>query len=529
MKVSRWLLLTTSMAAAAACGDSEETATGKGGFDFGAGGSGECVAGDACTVRDKLGACAEGTLVCEEDARICSGPDPLDETCEGTDESCDGVIDEGCGVTLEAFASDGTPSTPVTSSSFPVNGSATLFAEAALGASLPDGWLRVTSLSPKPVGGLVAQLPLAESAAAILTPTLSPAEAGTTVVLPYYRVGDPGTGVSYGHTITLVNTVGATASLSFQRFGSSGGGAPVTLPLGPYGSLRTSVVEVFGASGVYEEGFVTITADREIALAYQETKSDAVDAAADAGFAAAASSLVLPYFTAGSSSDTDVRLSTQQASPVSVVLRAHLEDGTQRETTVEVPAQSVLAVSLQPIFSFAPQASGWLEIVAAAPVAASAMLGDGASGGIALYGPADALDTVHWIAGPIADAATGLTTDVALANPSADAAAVTLQAFSADGAPVAQTSVVLGPGGARVASLASLFGVPTLDGWVRVVSDEPITGAYLRRSQAPGVGVTRLHHRLTEVAIVPELRALASGLHTGVTLILPERRAFDVP
>lgn len=532
----RSLGLAVLLSTLAGCGGASDTATGNGGFDFGAGGgggggagggSGSCVPMAACDVPGGVGACSKGKTTCSPGGKAtCVGGKAAPETCNGVDDDCNGLIDESCELTVTAIGANGVETAKKTTSAFPVGGRASLALSDVLMTDPGNGWARVTSASPLPVGGTFSSAQIAGADPHLLMPTVAPTQGAKSIVVPTYRFG--GTTPAWGHTIALANLGAAAANVTFATPGQTPPRPPQKRMIPKGGSLATSVASVFTLDpAIAEQGWLSITSDQPLVAAYEETDSDYADVAGDAGWGAPGKSLTLPYFASGGALDTTLRLATASNTDVMVAVRLHPTADVPLEAMVTVPANGFLATPISTQFpgAFTKATTGWIELVAGADVAAAALVLEAKGGGMALVGAIDALDTLHFVADAAIDVGTGVSTEVLLANPGTSATEVTIAAFGADGSRGAVASVLLGPGGTYDATLASLLGLTTFNGWVRIASDRPVTGAYARRDGAAGLGATALHHGLANTAIVPDVRATADGLATTVTLIQPERRA----
>jgi hypothetical protein len=513
----------------AACGGASETAVGKGGGagSGGAGGAGGggCVAGDVCEVAGGVGICGQGTMSCADDGTascVANGSKP--EECNGLDDDCNGIADEACGVTLAMHGEDGAAGPMATSTAIPASGRATATLADLVGADPGKGWLEITSESPLPVGGVFSVAPVAGVAPHTLVPTVAPKQAAKTIVLPTYRFG--GTMPAFSHVIDIVNPGATAAMVTFHAVAD--GGAPradVTKPIAAHGSLRTSVPDLFALDPTQDEGgWLHIASDTPLVVAYREERTDEADPASDAGWAAPAKALVVPYFLVGPTSVTVVRMANDGATDGTVTLRAHPAGATALEASVTITAGARAVADLGSLFPAltAKDTRGFVEIVATEPVSAMARVIDAVHSGHALLGAVAGPAAEHVLADATVDASAG--TDVVLGNPGTEATTATLTGFAADGSPGPRASVVLGPGAAFAGSLGALFNTSSFVGWVKVSSDRPTVGAYARYDADVGVGVTALQDDLESTAIVPGVQSAADGFATTVTLVLPDRR-----
>ena len=540
--------MAAAAAVIAACGGGEE-ATGKGGFRFGpastggAGGSGggggqptttptgddggACHDGDACVVAGKLGACAAGKTKCGASGATCAGPAPATETCNGVDDSCDGVTDEGCEVIIEARKYDGSSVAALPTTAFPIGGKATVGVDILFGADPGDGWLSVTSKSPLPLLGLAAVVSAAAPTPThVLAPTAAPADAQKTIFVPSYRSGGAD---GWAHAVTLVNDGDAAATVAVHV---SPDGAPAetasSIVIPAHGAWRSDAATLLG-NPAQSAGWMSFDSSAPLVASFEEW-SNTTDRAADTAWPPAAKKVTIPVAVVGGKYDTSLRLATRNQLAVSIDVRFHGPNGTKGPVPLVVNAGARAVSSLgTDLFpgAFGEPTAGWIELSADGEVGVSAEIIDGDHAGIALVGAATALDTVHYVA----DAGVGdaIATHFLLANPSDAAVGAVLEAFASDGTAVRRTSVLVPASGAYAGSLGELLGVATFDGWLRIASDKPITGGYVRHDGATGVGATALQRGQGGRAIVPSARSLVGPDRTIVTIIQPERRAFSAP
>jgi hypothetical protein len=525
--MSRWLcgLFSAGFVAFVGCAGSE-TAVGKGGFDFTDGVP--CIAGNACEVPDQLGACAVGVLVCSpEGDSTCEGPAPAAETCNGIDDSCDGVIDEQCPLTFQHFLPTGDSSGPATTSAYPVNGSATKAVLDVLPSDPGDGWLRVTSESPLPVGGTVLSYPQATGPVLTLSPSVSPDRAAKKIVVPTYRQAGPGP--AFSHSFSIVNVGTGPATVTVGAVPDGGVLRQTTVSIPKDGLVRSNVPLLFSIDpAVAEEGWLSIDSDQDVVVAYEEGRSDFQDGAGDAGWAPPTMNLVLPYFHANATVVSTLRIANPSASEASVTVRAHKQNAEILESPpIAVATMTRNAQSLEAMFpgGFVTGERGWIEISSTAAVTAHVLVENMSLAGMALVSPVHAPATVLYAAGVVIDPALGKTQEILLANPGTEAVTAALQGFFANGDSARQTSIVIAAGSANLVAPDAAFGLPAYSGWIRVVADRPIAGALVQQGGAPGVGVTALLDKLGDVAIVPSVRSAAID-QTLITLIQPERRSF---
>ncbi len=550
LRVNRTVQLVTlaaGLAASAACGGGAEV-EGKGGFRFGTAGNGgaagagggggghptttptgsggsACQEGDACLLAGKLGACAAGKTKCGDKGPTCAGPAPAKEACNGVDDSCDGVTDEGCEVIVEVRRYDGTSTAALPTTVFPASGKASLGLDVVFGADPGDGWMSITSASPLPLLGLAAVVPGAAPVPThVLAPTAAPSAAQKTIFFPAYRFGGADT---WAHAISLVNDGDGQAAVTVHVLAD---GAPaetaVSLLVPGHGAWRSDAPALLADGAKQGTGWIAVDSDKPLIASFEEW-SGVTDRAADTAWPAPAKKVTIPVAIVGGAYDTVVRLATRNQLAVTIEARFHTPTGTFGPVTHMVNAGARSETSLgKDLFPgvFTQPTAGWIELAADGEIGVAATILDGDHAGIALVGPAAALDTVHYLA----DAAVGegIATHFVLANPSDGAIGAVVEAYGADGTPIRRADVLVPAAGAYAGSLGELFGLATLDGWVRVVSDAPITGGYVRHDGATGVGATALHRGQGGRAIVPSARSLAGPDRTIVTIIQPERRPF---
>lgn len=543
----RFLLLAPalSLSAIVACGSGDEV-TGEGGFHFsttgagGAGGSGvggqatttstggggsACHEGDTCSVGGKLGGCALGKTQCGANGATCVGPAPAKETCNGVDDNCDGFADEACSVTVEVRHFDGTSTGALTTTAFPVGGKASLLPDAVFGADPGDGWMSVTSESPLPLLGLGVVVPSATPLPThVLAPTAVAKAAQKTIFFPAYHFGEAD---GQEHTFSLVNDGSSDASVTLHVLpdgAPSETAVPVVIPA--HGGRRDNAASLLANGAKQGTGWLSVDSDQPL-IAYFEEWSSATDRAADAAWPAPAKKVTIPFAAVGGAYDTVLRLATRSALPVSVDVRVHAPGMTTASVKLMVNAGARGETSVgKDLFPgvFAGPTVAWLDLSGDGEVGVNALIVDSDHAGIALVGPVEALDTVHYIAD--AAAGDGVFTHVLLANPSDEAVGAVLEAFAADGTPLRRADVLVPASGAFAGTLGDLFGLATFDGFVRIASDAPITGGYARHDGLTGVGATALQRGQGGRAIVADVRSLLSPDRTQVTIIQPDRRAF---
>jgi hypothetical protein len=181
---------------------------------------------------------------------------------------------------------------------------------------------------------------------------------------------------------------------------------------------------------------------------------------------------------------TGIALANPNESSANVTLTAYNQSGTEiGSSAITLPAngQKVFQVKDPPLS--VNGTAGWIRVESDQFIIGLEILGSVSSGGLAgLVAPTTVRNNLafsHF------DTTSAWWTEIALANPNATSASVTLTAYNQSGTPIGSSTITLPANGQKLFQVKDQLGVSGT-GWIYAISDQPIVGLELFGDVASG-------------------------------------------
>ncbi len=292
---------------------------------------------------------------------------------------------------------------------------------------------------------------------------------------------------SQGFTdVHVANPNGTRANLRFQLLKSDGAvRTEVTRTLDPLGEVVEPLTQLFPGVDAEASDFVRVYADiGVIPFELMGKQNQYLRALNGIDLDSGTTTLYSPQYVAGGGYRTTLSIANLDAVDGMLTLRLVGDDGAQIGTTrtLSIGANAKVLITDQDFFASAGSgaAQGYVEIQSSGPrVAGSVVFGDPDSRTFATALPLSAQLEYSMVFSQVASDQTYFT-GLALLNPNAEEALVTVELHKADGTLDTDAHVII-PGRQRISTLLpqlfpALAGTDRSSGYIRVASDMPLAG-----------------------------------------------------
>jgi hypothetical protein len=282
--------------------------------------------------------------------------------------------------------------------------------------------------------------------------------------------------------IALANPHSTQANVTLTAYNQSGnpiGSSAITLPAS--GQKVFLVKDQLGVSGT---GWIRVESDQPIVglEIFGNIHTGQITGVQASTYPSAV--LYISHFDTTAEWWTGIALANPNESSANVTLTAYNQSGTEiGSSAITLPAngQKVFQVKDPPLS--VNGTAGWIRVESDQFIIGLEILGSVSSGGLAgLVAPTTVRNNLafsHF------DTTSAWWTEIALANPNATSASVTLTAYNQSGTPIGSSTITLPANGQKLFQVKDQLGVSGT-GWIYAISDQPIVGLELFGDVASG-------------------------------------------